>query len=37
VDSDHAFGGDAGGVEAPLPSLEETFDDYEEGELFRDR
>ena len=23
--------------EAPLPSLEETFDDYEEGELYRDR
>ena len=27
----------AGSAEAPLPSLEETFDDYEEAELFRDR
>jgi small subunit ribosomal protein S2 len=24
-------------AEVPLPSLEETFDDYEEGELYRDR
>ena len=27
----------AGSEEAPLPSLEETFDDYEEAELYRDR